>query len=74
MAADRIMSTESRMGDNITLCISGDIENVKKAFTKISQGGKIGHQLKSEFFGTYGDCQDKFGINWMFQSDEKLEA
>ncbi len=70
MAADMIMPGELIRGNTVTLCINGSsAEELKTSFTKISEGGTVGHELKEEFFGTYGDLIDKFGINWMFQAD-----
>jgi PhnB protein len=40
---------------------------IETLFSKLSQGGQITRPLKEEFFGTYGDLVDKFGISWMFQ-------
>ena len=28
--------------------------------------------LKEQFFGTYGALNDKFGVRWMFQSNQTL--
>ena len=70
MASDMIMAGELTRGNTITLCINGgSAEELKTFFTKLSEGGTVGHELKEEFFGTYGDLIDKFGINWMFQTD-----
>lgn len=70
MASDMIMPGELIQGNTVTLCINGgSAEELKTFFTKLSEGGTVGHELKEEFFGTYGDLTDKFGINWMFQAD-----
>lgn len=70
MASDMMGPGELVRGNSITLCINGGSpEELKAFFAKLSQGGKVGHDLKEEFFGTYGDLTDKFGINWMFQAD-----
>ena len=69
MASDT-MGSEMTKGDNISLCIIGaNAEELKPIFSKLSKGGKVTHELKSEFSGTYGDLTDKFGIDWMFQAD-----
>ncbi len=70
MASDMMGPGELIEGNSITLCINGGSpEELKVFFAKLSEGGKVGHELKQEFFGTYGDLTDKFGINWMFQAD-----
>ena len=57
-------------GNTITLCIIGSNKaELEPIFAKLSAGGKVGHELKEEFFGTFGELTDKFGINWMFQAD-----
>ena len=70
MASDMMGPGELVRGNGITLCINGGSpEELKTFFAKLSEGGTVGHDLKEEFFGTYGDLTDKFGINWMFQAD-----
>jgi PhnB protein len=36
-------------------------------FAQLAEGGKVGHPLEQAFFGTIGDCIDRFGIPWMLQ-------
>jgi PhnB protein len=70
MASDMMGPGELTKGNAITLCINGGTkEELQGFFTKLSEGGTVSHPLKEEFFGTYGDLTDKFGINWMFQAD-----
>lgn len=47
---------------------------IEPAFAKLSEGGNVGHPLNEEFFGTFGELTDKFGIDWMFQADSKANA
>jgi len=38
----------------------------------LSEGGSVTMPLADMFFGAYfGECVDKFGINWMFNCVEK---
>ena len=70
MASDMMEPEGPRNGNTVSLCIVGaNAEELKPIFSKLSKGGKVTHELKSEFFGTYGDLTDKFGIDWMFQAD-----
>ena len=71
MAADKVMPGPYIQGNTMTLCINGgsSLDELQSLFTQLSAGGTMGHELKAEFFGTYGDFVDKFGMNWMFQSD-----
>jgi len=44
----------------------------KKLFDAISSGGKITMELQDMFWGAYyGNCTDKFGVQWMFNCSEK---
>ena len=55
-------------GNNVFLClICKSKEEIETLFSKLSSGGEITNPLKQEFFGTYGDLSDKFGVNWMLQ-------
>ena len=67
MGADS-MGEEVPQSKGISLCIVGESkEELESLFAKVSQGATVHHPLKEEFFGTYGDLTDKFGVNWMFQ-------
>jgi PhnB protein len=59
-------------GNTITLMINcSSEEEIKRLFNKLSAGGKVGHPLKEEFWGSiYGDFSDKFGMRWMLNWDK----
>ena len=39
----------------------------KRLFEALSKDGTVSMPLEDMFFGAYfGECKDKFGINWMF--------
>jgi PhnB protein len=68
MASD--MSTPEQLvrSGSVTLCYNGaDLEATRPIFDKLSAGANVTTPLKEEFFGTYGDLTDKYGISWMFQ-------
>ncbi|CAN5144557.1 VOC family protein [soil metagenome] len=68
MASGVMPETEIKKGNNIALCVvCSSKEEIETLFAKLSEGGKVGHPLKEEFFGTIGDFTDKFGMNWMLQ-------
>lgn len=70
MASDLMDSGPRVVGNAISLTISGvSVEQLKMYFAKLSEGGKVTKELKEEFFGTYGDLVDKYGIRWMFQAE-----
>ena len=39
-------------------------EEAETLFTKLSAGGKIGHDLSEQPFGLIGDFTDQFGVDW----------
>jgi len=62
-------------GNIISLCIIGSNKaELEPIFAKLSAGGTVSTPLTEEFFGTFGDITDKFGIGWMFQADSKANA
>ena len=68
MASDMMEADEANPGNIVSLSVDTESEEeTKTIFSKLAEGGKIGHALKEEFWGgIYGDLTDKFGINWMF--------
>ena len=75
MASDMMGPEGVVKGNAIYLCVIGSSkEEIEPIFAKLSEGGNVGHPLKEEFFGTYGDLTDKFGIDWMFQADNNANA
>jgi len=44
---------------------------LKAIFEKLSVGADVTDLLRIEPFGTYGALNDKFGVRWMFQTDQK---
>jgi len=59
-------------GNTVCLYLSGGtFEELKAVFERLSVGAEVTDLLKEQFFGTYGALNDKFGVRWMFQTDEK---
>ncbi|MGO4275551.1 VOC family protein [Paenibacillus sp. TAF58] len=58
-------------GNNISLSlVSKNIDEVKSAFHKLKEGGKVGMELQETFWSKcYGSLEDKFGIHWQFNYD-----
>lgn len=44
---------------------------LKFLFDKLSAAANVTDPLKIEPFGTYGALNDKFGVRWMFHTDQK---
>jgi PhnB protein len=59
-------------GNTVCLFLSGGtLRELKALFEKLSDGAELTDPLKETFFGTYGALNDKFGVRWMFQTNEK---
>src|SRR5258708_29695825 len=70
MASDMTEPEAGVQGNTVTLClVCGSKQEIETLYSKLSAGGKVGHPLKEEFFGTFGDLTDKFGFDWMLQFD-----
>jgi len=57
-----------------TVCLylrGGTFQELKSLFDKLSEGAEVTNPLKEVFFGTYGALNDKFGVRWMFQTNDK---
>jgi uncharacterized glyoxalase superfamily protein PhnB/uncharacterized protein YndB with AHSA1/START domain len=60
-------------GNNMHICLEPKTKaETKNLFDGLSKGGTVIMPLADMFFGSYfGECKDKFGINWMFNCNEK---
>jgi PhnB protein len=60
-------------GNNVHINLQPDTrEETKELFDSLQEGGKVSMQLQDMFWGDYyGSCTDKFGVNWMFNCNEK---
>lgn len=67
MASDMMDEDGVKKGNTMKLCLDfKDTEELNAMFVKLSDGGTVGHPIKEEFWGTFGDCIDKYGTEWMF--------
>jgi PhnB protein len=67
LASDMVGPEGVKKGNDVSLTlVCSSKAEIETSFSKLSAGGKVAHPLKEEFFGTYGDLTDKYGINWMF--------
>jgi PhnB protein len=71
--APESMGFKVNAGNNVHIMLEPDSkEETKKLFEAISAGGEITMALQDMFWGAYyGTCTDKFGIQWMFNCEEK---
>ena len=58
-----------KKGNTMVLTLECDSkEEAKTLFSKLSEGGKIGHELSEQDFGTIGDFVDKYNVDWFVVS------
>ncbi|MEQ9468428.1 MAG: VOC family protein [Ekhidna sp.] len=67
------MGCTVKFGDNIHINLQPDTkEETKRLFLALSDGGEVTMELQDMFWGDYfGSCTDKFGVQWMFNCEEK---
>lgn|GEM_PF-290112 len=72
-ASDWLRPTQTPVqGNMVCLYLSGGKPaELKALFEKLSVGAEVTDSLRREAFGTYGALNDKFGVRWMFQTDQK---
>lgn len=70
-ASDWLRPAEKPVQGNIVcLYLSGSTySEIKNLFDKLSAGASVTDPLKKEAFGVYGALNDKFGIRWMFHTE-----
>jgi PhnB protein len=61
------------VGTNIYITLTPDSKSeTKQLFDSLSKDGKVTMNLQDTFWGSYyGQCTDKFGIQWMFNFENK---
>lgn len=67
------MGFKVNFGNNNYINLQPDTrKETKELFDKLSAGGKVSQDLQDMFWGDYfGSCTDKFGVQWMFNCNEK---
>jgi PhnB protein len=60
-------------GNNVYICLQPDTRaDTKRLFDALAAGGTIEQELQDMFWGDYyGSCKDKFGVQWMFNCEDK---
>ena len=71
--APESMGFKVHFGNNVYISLHPDTrEETKKLFNALSKGGKVEMEMQDMFWGDYyGSCTDKFGVQWMFNCEEK---
>jgi PhnB protein len=67
------MGFKVNFGNNVYINLEPDTKiETKRLFNALSAGGKTEMDLQDMFWGAYfGSCTDKFGVQWMFNCQEK---
>jgi len=66
MASDAPAGMEHSQGSSISISLSGDDENLRDYFAKLSAGGTVTLPLEKQMWGDeFGMCVDRFGVAWM---------
>lgn len=71
-ASDWLRPDRERIpGNTVCLFLSGaTAEELRSLFGRLADGGDVTDPLKEMFFGLYGALNDRFGVRWMFQSND----
>src|SRR5687768_8381771 len=70
MAADMMDPSTFQHGDTVSLCLVCDSKSeIQARYAKLSAGGDVFVALDKAPFGWYAQFTDKFGVDWMLQSD-----
>ncbi len=71
--APESMGFKVNFGNNSYINLQPDTrKETKELFDKLSADGKVTMELQDMFWGDYfGSCTDKFGVQWMFNCNEK---
>ncbi len=72
-ASDWLAQNETPVGGNMSCMFlnGGPTKDLKELFEKLSEGGKITDPLQEQPFGYCGALDDRFGVRWMFRTDQK---
>lgn len=66
MAADTPPGMEHTPGNTITVSLSGDDDELRGYWEKLSDSGTVLIPLEKQVWGDeFGACQDRFGVPWM---------
>ena len=73
--APESMGFKVNYGNNVYINLEPDTrKETKKLFDALSAGGTVTMELADMFWGAYyGSCTDKYGVQWMFNCEEKLK-
>jgi PhnB protein len=72
--APESMNFKVTFGNNVYIMLQPDTrEETARLFSALADGGIVEQELQVMFWGDYyGSCKDKFGVQWMFNCEEKV--
>jgi PhnB protein len=72
--APESMGFKINFGNNAYINLKPDTRTeTKYLFQALSAGGTVEMELQDMFWGDYyGSCKDKYGVQWMFNCEEKV--
>ena len=66
MASDAPPGTDAGGGSDFSVSLSGDDDELRGYFAKLSEGGSVTMPLEKQVWGDeFGMCVDRFGVQWM---------
>jgi PhnB protein len=66
MGSDTPAGMSRPEGSNISISLSGDDEDLRAYFDKLSAGGSVTMPLEKQVWGDeFGMCVDRYGVAWM---------
>lgn len=71
-ASDVLNDMEVSHGTSVRLNYDlGNLQELEKVFSRLSQGGEVETKVRKEFWGGYyGTLTDRFGFRWMLTCSE----
>lgn len=70
------MGMSFRRGNNVSLTLTlDDEEEARTIFGKLAEGGMVSMDLQETFWSPlYGNCTDRFGIEWQISVEMKTDS
>ena len=71
MAYDAAPDTPINHGNQVHMSVDlNDKEDAEHLFSNLSSGGQVHHDFREREWGHFGRCTDRYGINWMVNSNK----
>ena len=66
MGADTQPGMDLVVGNNMTVSLSGDDDDLRGYWEKLSASGTVSTPLEKQMWGDeFGSCTDQFGVEWL---------